>query len=317
MYINVAYLNNMLESYLTPVDCEDFSVPLKILCCGFYRVTVNDTMIETNRPNGRKDYQLLYFHSGRGHFSFREDNSVRETETGKIGQKCPDLVTAGQFVLFRPSNRQVYEYYASDRTEVYWVHFTGSDAEHILRQFGFEDSAQVFWSGVSMEYQNLFRKMIKELQLCRKNYETIIACRFQELLALAGRNRYNPYIAGSSMETIINDALIYFDENYAKPINVNDYAASVYISPCWFIRCFRNYMGMTPLQYIIHVRISNARELLLNPDFSIAEVSRSVGYEDPLYFSRYFKRSVGISPKDYKKSLHTAESGSPQMIKDY
>lgn len=304
MYINVAYLDNMLESYLTPVDYEDKTVPLKVLCCGFYRITEADSVVETARPNGRKDYQLLYFHSGRGHFSFDGEDAGRE--------RCPVTVTSGQFVLFRPGDRQVYEYYSSDHTEVYWIHFTGNAVEGILEQFGFSGKEQIYWGGVFLEYQNLFRKMIKELQLCRKNYEAIIACQFQELLALAGRNRHNPYVAGGSMESIINEALVYFDENYAKPINVNAYAASVYTSPCWFIRSFRNYIGMTPLQYIINVRISNARELLLNPKFSISDVSRSVGYEDSLYFSRFFKKNVGISPKDYKKALQSRQSGSEE-----
>lgn len=297
MYINVAYLADMLESYLTPVNRADTSVPLRILCCGFYRVTDTDSVIETNRPNGRKDYQLLYFHAGKGHFSFEN------TSGSNPASKCPTTVNAGQFVLFRPGDRQVYEYYASDRTEVYWIHFTGYDVENILERFGFAEGSQIYWGGVSLDYQNLFRKMIKELQLCRKNYEEIIACQFQELLAVAGRNRHNPHMTGTPIQHVINDALVYFDENYASPVNVNEYAASVYVSPCWFIRSFRNYIGMTPLQYIIHVRMTNARELLLNPDFSVADVSRAVGYEDPLYFSRFFKKNVGISPREYKKAL--------------
>lgn len=308
MYINVAYLADMLESYLTPVDCADVTVPLKILCCGFYRVTDTDSVIETNRPNGRKDYQLLYFHSGKGHFSFSDtfsDKTVpdKATSCADPAGSCSETVSAGQFVLFRPGDRQVYNYYASDRTEVYWIHFTGYDVENILERFGFSGEKQVYWGGVSLDYQNLFRKMIKELQLCRKNYEEIIACQFQELLAVAGRNRYNPHLTGTPIQHVINDALVYFDENYAAPINVNEYAASVFVSPCWFIRSFRNYIGMTPLQYIIHVRMTNAHELLLNPDFSIADVSRAVGYEDPLYFSRFFKKNVGISPREYKKAL--------------
>ena len=156
MYINVAYLDNMLESYLTPVDYEDKTVPLKVLCCGFYRITEADSVVETARPNGRKDYQLLYFHSGRGHFSFDGEDAGRE--------RCPVTVTSGQFVLFRPGDRQVYEYYSSDHTEVYWIHFTGNAVEGILEQFGFSGKEQIYWGGVSLEYQNLFRKMIKELQ---------------------------------------------------------------------------------------------------------------------------------------------------------
>ncbi len=295
MYVNVAYLTGMIERYLTPVDYEDFSVPFKILCCGFYRVMDSDPVITTPRPEWRKDYQLFYFHAGQGHFSFH-----REDDDGD--EKCPTVVNAGQVVLFRPHDRQVYEYYPSDHTEVYWIHFTGSEVETVLKQFDFAGEEHIYWSGVSLEYQNLFRKMIKELQLCRMGYETMLVHQFQVLLALLFRIRHNPYVTGSLVEQKINDAMLYFDENYVKPLKVNEYAASIYVSSCWFIRSFRNYTGVTPLQYIINVRMANARELLLNPALSVADVASLVGYDDPLYFSRLFKKSVGISPKEYRKS---------------
>ncbi|MCD7843057.1 MAG: AraC family transcriptional regulator [Clostridiales bacterium] len=295
MYINVAYLEGMMERYLTPVDLEDRSVPLRVLCCGFYRVTDADPVIDTPRPNGRKDYQLLYFHAGQGRFSFRAEED---------GGQCTTLVTAGQVVLFRPHDRQVYEYYPSDHTEVYWVHFTGSQVEEMLEQFGFGGKEQIYWGGVTLEYQNLFRKMIKELQLCRKGYETMLTHQLQALLILLSRNRHNPYATGTQAEQMVNDAQLYFNENYAKALSINDYAASVYVSSCWLIRSFRQYVGVTPLQYIINVRMSNARELLLNPALSISDVASSVGYDDPFYFSRLFKKCVGVSPREYRHAYN-------------
>lgn len=296
MYINVAYLKDMLESYLTPVDHADTSVPLKIVCCGFYRIMPRDHIVTTSRPGGRKDYQLLYFHGGQGHFSFHEEDSASPDGP------CPTTVTSGQMVLFYPGMRQVYEYYSSDRTEVYWIHFTGGDVEKILTDTGFSREEPVFWGGTSIEYQDICQKMIKELQLCRKGYEMLLTLLFREFLTLIGRNRDNPHITRTSAEQEVNNALRYFNEHYAAPIKVDDYAAAHFMSPCWFIRSFRHYTGITPLQYLISLRMTNARELLTNQSYSIAEVARMVGYDDPLYFSRIFKRYVGVSPKDYRKA---------------
>ena len=58
---------------------------------------------------------------------------------------------------------------------------------------------------------------------------------------------------------------------------------------------------MTPLQYVINLRISNAQMLLETSDYTISQIAESVGYENALYFSRLFHKQTGISPKEYRK----------------
>ena len=58
---------------------------------------------------------------------------------------------------------------------------------------------------------------------------------------------------------------------------------------------------MTPMQYITAIRINTARELLKNTDYSIQEVSALSGYDNPLYFSRIFRRHTGYSPSRYRQ----------------
>lgn len=294
MYINVAYQKDMLESCSTPTDCADETVPLKILCCGFYKITSRDNVVTISRPNGRKDYQLLYFHNGQGHFSL---GGQGENETP--GSFREVTVQAGQMVLFCPGERQVYEYFASDRTEVYWIHFTGNAVWRLLSDNGFKSGEQVFFSGTSISYQELWQKMIQELQLYRMGCQKLLCLMFQELLLLIWRNRENPFSIRTQAEQEVSFALSYFNECYADPISIEEYAASRYITPAWFIHTFRQQTGFTPLQYIISRRMANARELLCQ-SYSVSETASMVGYDDPLYFSRLFKRNVGISPKDYQ-----------------
>lgn len=115
MYINVAYVDDKNPNR------EDLSTPIKINNCGYYRVHTTP-MIETPHPEGRNDYQLLYIAEGRGHFFFK-------------GSDTPTIVEKGNMVLFRPKEPQVYYYYAKDKTEVYWVHFTGWKVEEYLDRY--------------------------------------------------------------------------------------------------------------------------------------------------------------------------------------
>jgi AraC-like DNA-binding protein len=60
-------------------------------------------------------------------------------------------------------------------------------------------------------------------------------------------------------------------------------------------------MGTTPAQYIMSIRLSNAQSLLESTAYNVTEISKIVGYDNPLYFSRIFKKEKGISPLQYRK----------------
>ena len=64
--------------------------------------------------------------------------------------------------------------------------------------------------------------------------------------------------------------------------------------------CDRINSGM---QYILAIRINNAVSLLESTDYNVTEISTIIGYDNPLYFSRIFKKQKGVSPSDYRKQL--------------
>ena len=116
-------------------------------------------------------------------------------------------------------------------------------------------------------------------------------------------NRYIKEQAQTGTD-IINDmerAAHYFRENYTKNISIEQYAAEHLMSVNWFILSFKNVMKMTPMQYILSLRIAVAKGLLENSNKNINEISDAIGYDNPLYFSRLFKKHTGYSPSQYKK----------------
>ncbi len=287
MYTNSAYLHH------SRVDFKDKSRPLIVGSCGTYRL-YSRPELSTYRPRGRIDYQLIYVASGKAYFYFED----RE-----------EIVTAGHMVLYRPKEVQKYVYYGMDQTEVYWVHFTGSDVKNILRQYGISDNMRVFYCGALLEYQSLFRLMIQELQMCREDYQELLAMVLRHILILIHRQMNNVKKTDSGFMTEeIDLAVTYFNEHYNTDICIEEYAASRHMSTSWFIRNFRKYTGFTPMQYILEIRISNAESLLEATEYNITEISRIIGYDNPLYFSRLFKKSKGLSPSEYRKRIKTVPS---------
>ena len=88
-----------------------------------------------------------------------------------------------------------------------------------------------------------------------------------------------------------------------EAINVDAYAKQNHVSTNWFIRNFKMYTGTTPKQFILQKRINNAETLLQNKQYNIKEIAQIIGYDNPLYFSRIFQRTKGISPSEYRKNI--------------
>mgnify|MGYP002962077587 FL=1 len=210
VYVNSAYLNN------SRIDFKDYSAPLVVGSCGTYRLLTREKL-PTFWKKGRRDYQILYVAAGKAHFWF----------DGK-----EEVVKAGNMVLYKPGEIQKYVYYLADKPEVFWVHFTGNDVKKILEYHGIHLDEHVFYTGTLTEYKTLFRKIIRELQLCRYGYEDYTASLLNEILLLASRQQRSESCAPGNIHAQVEDAAIYFSENYNEKISIEDYAACLlYTSP--------------------------------------------------------------------------------------
>lgn len=279
MFVNSGYLHD------SRAPIKDKSRPLIVTSCGTYRLkTVK--RLPTWRPKGRLDYQLLYIVSGKGHFYFHGEDRI---------------VYAGRMVLIQPRQEQRYEYFGEDKPEVYWVHFTGSDVKNILRSYNIPMDDPIFYSGASSTYSYLFKEMIHELQNCKTGYEDLLTMYLRQIFLLVQRTRQEERPTVSTyIQEEMEFARRYFNEHYNEPISIQEYAESRNMSVCYFQRNFKQIVKHTPMQYLLTIRVNNAASLLETTDYSMAEIAAIVGYEDPLYFSRLFRKIKGVSPRDYR-----------------
>ncbi len=96
-------------------------------------------------------------------------------------------------------------------------------------------------------------------------------------------------------------AKLFIDKNYHEAIDLNDIADEAYFSKFHFIRQFKNIYGKTPHQYLIKVRIENAR-LLLKKNIPVADVCYAVGFDSITSFSALFKKLTSRSPANYQQA---------------
>lgn len=124
--------------------------------------------------------------------------------------------------------------------------------------------------GTSNEYEQIFKRIISELQRCQDNYEEMLVLLLRHLLISFHRELTREHILKNEyLDHEMDNAVTFFRENYNQNINIDDYAASRDMSVSWFIRNFKKYTGSTPMQFIVGIRINNAQMLLETTTYSI------------------------------------------------
>lgn len=94
----------------------------------------------------------------------------------------------------------------------------------------------------------------------------------------------------------------YMIGHYQEQLTLESLAQQAGLSVSHYSRLFKKYIGYSPIDYLTHLRMDRAKELLVLSDYRLKSIASSVGYNDEFYFSRMFKKVVGVSPRDYAKS---------------
>lgn len=258
---------------------------IAINSCGKYEL-VKLKQFKTHRTGGREDFQLLYVAKGKGIFTLAGEEKV---------------ASEGTIVLYLPGEDQYYYYSNETSPIIYWLHFSGFNALKLLEENSLSNGS-IFFVDIKNDISLIFDKIIKELQLAQGKYFELCNLYIKELLTLCSRYLIEVSSPTYKQNKILEEAIEYFNENFNKAITIKDYAKEFNISCCWFIRSFKKYTGTTPIQYITNIRINKAKNLLHSSCFTISEIANLIGYQNPLYLSRVFKKIVGLAPMNYRNT---------------
>lgn len=100
---------------------------------------------------------------------------------------------------------------------------------------------------------------------------------------------------------IIKEAVTYLRFNIDQPVGLDTLAKTLSVNPSHLSRVFKQALGMTITSYINKLRVEEAKYLLDHSNASIIEIAARVGYNDPNYFSKVFRKWERITPHEYRK----------------
>lgn len=106
----------------------------------------------------------------------------------------------------------------------------------------------------------------------------------------------------------LQEARRYIDEHYYEKIGLENVAGYVDLSPYYFSKLFKEQNRVSFIDYLTEIRIRSGKELLRQSHLNLKEICFRIGYHDPNYFSRVFKKVTGCSPKAYRRSLDKGRS---------
>ena len=242
------------------------------------------------RPQGCVDNILFYRVQGKGYY----------TLDGHTFTLNPN-----QYVIVPATDKPlVYWSDTEDPWSIYWVHFTSdalqafNRAYHIVPEQGpqyipHNEKGIRIWEEM---YENLSRGYSPE------NLMNTNLCLYHLIATFVFSQQQNQN-SSSPEKAIIRETIDYMKNNLDKTIRIEDFADLNKYSVSHFSKLFRLTTGMSPIEYFIHLKMQKACQLLYTEDSRVKQIAALLGYDDPYYFSRLFKKYMNTSPGTYRKSV--------------
>ncbi len=240
-------------------------------------------------PALRDHYIIHHILGGRGIFQVNG-------KTYHLGENDCFMICPNTIVYYQADLQEPWSYA--------WVGFNGFKAKTYLSQAGLNAGHPVFRYDSDSFLKDCLRRMIetkdqrkgREIRLLGLLYE------FLSRLVETGVHNDTPEKGSNRKEEYIRKALEYIHMNYSRKINIGEIAHHVGLDRSYLYSLFLEFLKASPQEFLISFRLDKACELMGNISLSIGDIARSVGYEDPLQFSRIFKKEKGLPPKEYRKN---------------
>ena len=267
----------IISSHRTVLREELPPIPISLKAVGYYYAKKN--WEEFNDGKNRAHCGVFWCKSGRG--------------TIRINQK-EYLLTAGYFLCYYPYDAHFIKV-NDDHFEYYWMTFDGALAPQILQSFRFPDNCNYGGEPPEDIYREASRTLADGAQEALYRASDLIyrlLCSMNTGRKSADR-REEPFLVTQFKK--ITD-----EEMADKELNLNKIAAKLKCHRTTLTRLVLKHIGFLPGQYLKHLRLQYAIELLQKSPYTAAEISEICGFSTPEYFSRCFCKMTGEPPKRFR-----------------
>ena len=296
--------SNELDSnlnYLVTLG-EDELWGLTVTTVGHQKIAQNDSYPPKGHPleyyfnvdKGRilNEYQLLYITDGNGVFTF-----------GSSKQSC--FITEGKMFFLMPGVWHSYKPIENSGWNEYWIGFKGEIIQNIVDEGFFLNRPPVFNIGLNERIINLYLKAIEIANEERAGYQQALSGIVMHILGLMYYRDKTRDFEDEELIKKINKAKVIMRESVYKNLLAEDIAKQLNISYSGFRRAFKELTGTSPSQYMLELKLNEAKLMLSTSNQSVKEISYNLNFENPDYFPIFFKKRTGQTPGEYRNITKT------------
>lgn len=277
------------QSYYSTLNQTDNNenrsdINLVVNCAGLY-----SSIDKIDRPfrNVRQDFYLQYIYEG-------SLNVIVNSEKFTLVAGDVIVYPANQLFKYNKPKGEVLSYY--------WIHFTGYDAAELIEssKINFCEPQNIGKSStIVLFFEEIFLEFIHRDDL----FQRAATCKLVQLIIEFSRKTNSSKKAVTTEKKRILNSIAYIHKNLRTDLSCEFLASQQHLSSSYYRYLFKKITGVSPMNYITALRINRAKNMLRYSDRSVKVVSEDVGFSNQLYFSKYFKKTVGESPSEYRSKI--------------
>lgn len=279
---------------------EDELWGLTVTTVGHQVIKANESYPPTSHPNGYyfnvdkgrilNEYQLLYITNGNGVFTFGSD-------------KTSALISEGKMFFLMPGVWHTYKPLENSGWNEYWIGFKGNFINNIVSEGFFVNRHPVFNIGLNERIVDLYMKAIEIANEERAGFQQALSGIVMHILGLMYYRDKTRNFHDEDLIAKINKAKVIMRESIYKIISAEEISKSLNISYSGFRRAFKEFVGTSPSRYMMELKLNEAKLLLSTSAQSVKTISYNLNFENPEYFSVFFKKRTGITPLEYRNAV--------------
>ncbi|MCF8225116.1 MAG: AraC family transcriptional regulator [Bacteroidales bacterium] len=233
-----------------------------------------------------QEYQVLYINEGWGEFESEISGRI-SIEPGAV-----IILHPGVWHRYRPSQKTGWR--------ESWVGFNGRIAKHIMETDEFCCDNPVVKIGIHSRINTIYDQLLIECNQAEPGFQQVAAGLVMELLGLIKMYRQTRMFNNREVQSKISQSKKYIEEKHREQLEPKDIADEAGMGYSNFRKHFRLLTGFSPVQYIIHLRLRSAKELLYNTDLTVKEIASRTGFSSSYYFIRLFREKIGMTPRVFR-----------------
>lgn len=264
---------------------NSFTRNIHLTAIGFYP---NAIFHNRARKAGSGQHILLYCINGKGNVFLKDKEYELRPNT---------------YLIIPKNIPHHYKSSITDPWSIYWVHFAGSIGDVIFERYNTNNSVvgAVPFNEKRIETFDLIFDLL-ENRLDEKSQEIVNIKLLDFLGSFIYLNEIDP--AYHQIEPI-DQSISFMKKNLNISLSAEELAKQQNLSPTHYARLFKAKTGSSPLQYFNQLKVQKSCQYLYFSDYSVKEICNELGFDDPFYFSRLFKKFMGISPSHYKNTYRS------------